>query len=257
MVLESGPSPSNNIGFSLNPLLPMARKMLTPHNCATCQARKPGWFCDLPTHVLNDYDVMGVHVMLPSGARLFSDGQEARGVSVLCSGLVKLSKSSKDGKTLLVRIAKPGDVLGLSAVLAGTPYEVTGEAIEPVQMKTFQRGEFLQFLQHHVEGNQHAADHLNNEYRAALLDACRLALSNSIAGRMAHLLLQFADEAGTLENNQPEIHLPLTHEDLAAMLGTSRESVTRVLNDLKRKRILSISGNKTRILRKNALEALV
>ncbi|WP_263358867.1 Crp/Fnr family transcriptional regulator [Acidicapsa ligni] len=210
----------------------------------------------MPTHVLTEYDSMGVHMMLPSGGILFSEGRTPQWVSVLCSGQVKLSKSSKDGKTFLVRIAKPGDVLGLSAVLSGTPYEVTAQAIEPVQMKCFHRDEFLHFLQHHVEGNQHAAESLNNEYRAALLDACRLALSSSIVGRMAHLLLQFASEAGTLEQDQPEILLSLTHEDLASMLGTTRESVTRILNELKRKHILSITGIKTRILRKNALEAL-
>jgi CRP/FNR family transcriptional regulator len=196
-------------------------------------------------------------MMLPAGARLFSEGREARGVSVLCSGQVKLTKSSKDGKVFLVRVAKPGDVLGLSAVLGGTPYEVTAEATEPVQMKTFQRDEFLHFLQHYVEGNQHAAESLNNEYRAALLDACRLALSSSIAGRMAHLLLQLANEARTWESSHPKIHLTLTHEDLAAMLGTTRESITRVLSDFRRKHILSIAGNKVTILRKDALEALV
>ncbi len=230
---------------------------LTPHNCLTCKARKPGWFCDLPAHVLSEYDVMGIHTMLPAGARLFSEGQTARGVSVLCSGRVKLTKSSKDGKVFLVRIAKPGDVLGLSAVIGGTPYEVTAEVVEPVQMKIFGRDEFLHFLQHHVEGNQHAAESLNNEYRATLLDACRLALSNSIAGRMAHLLFHSSSEAGTWSSERPEIRLPLTHEDLAAMLGTTRESVTRVLGDFKRRHILSISGNKFRILRKDALEALV
>jgi len=235
----------------------MVETVITPHNCITCKARKPGWFCDLPTHVLTGYDAMGVHQMLPAGAKLFSEGQEPRGVSILCSGRVKLTRSSRDGKIFLVRIAQPGDVLGLSAVLAGTPYEVTGEAMEPVQMKIFGRAEFLHFLQHHVEGNQHAAESLNNEYRAALLDACRLALSNSIAGRVANLLLQLASEAGTLENEQPEVHLPLGREDLAAMLATTRESVTRVFSDLKRKGILAISGNKARILRKNALEALV
>jgi CRP/FNR family transcriptional regulator len=235
----------------------MTPAKLSHHDCLTCKARKPGWFCDLPTHVLANYDVMGVHTMLPTGGILFSEGQPPRGVSVLCSGQVKLTKSSKNGKTFIVRIAKPGDVVGLSAVLAGTPYEVTAEVMEPVQMKAFQRDEFLHFLQHHVEGNQHASESLNNEYRAALLDACRLALSNSIVGRMAHLLLQFANEAGTLETDHPDIHMALTHEDLASMLGTSRESVTRALNELKRKHVLSIHGKKIRILRKKALEALV
>jgi CRP/FNR family cyclic AMP-dependent transcriptional regulator len=106
---------------------------------------------------------MGVHTMLPAGAILFSEGLTPRGVSVLCSGQVKVTKSSKDGKIFLVKIAKPGDVLGLSVVLAGTPYEVTAQVMKPGQMKTFQRDEFLHSLEHHIEGNQHAAESLNNE----------------------------------------------------------------------------------------------
>ncbi len=76
----------------------MTESIITPHNCVTCQARKPGWFCDLPLHVLTEYDAMGVHMMLPAGARLFSEGQEAREVYVLCSRQVKFSRSSKDAR---------------------------------------------------------------------------------------------------------------------------------------------------------------
>jgi CRP/FNR family cyclic AMP-dependent transcriptional regulator len=235
-------------------MFPMA---MHAENCLLCKARKPGWFCDLPPLALAEYDAMGTHVMLPTGSRLFTEGQAARGVSVLCVGQVKLTKSSRDGKTLLVRIAKPGDVLGLSAALSKTPYEVTAEALEDTQIKTFRREDFLHFLEHHVEGSLHAAESINHEYRAALRDACRLALSSSIAGRMAHLLLELASESGTAQDAQPKIHMSLRHEDLASMLGSSRESVTRVLNDLKRKSIISIHGNKTTLLRKNALEALI
>ncbi|MGC9197390.1 MAG: Crp/Fnr family transcriptional regulator [Acidobacteriaceae bacterium] len=227
-----------------------------PQDCLTCKARKPGWFCDLPPHVLSQYDAMGVHVTLPRGATIFSEGMQPRGVSVLCSGAARLTRSSKDGKVFLIRIAKPGDVLGLSAVIGGTPYEVTAEATQAVQMKTFQRDEFLHFLQHHIEGNQHVAQSLNNEYRVALLDACRLALSNSIIGRLAHFFLQIVHDVGAAANPQPEIELGLTHQDLASMLGTSRESVSRGLADLRSNKIISMDGNKVRILRKTALEVL-
>jgi CRP/FNR family transcriptional regulator len=226
-------------------------------NCLSCKARKPGWFCNLAPQALAEYDAMSSHVMLPMGSTLFAEGQPARAVSIVCEGRIKLTRSSRDGKTLLVKIAKPGDVLGLSAAISKTPYEVTAQAIEYAQIKTFQQSDFLHFIQRHVEGSLHAAESISNEYRSVLSDACRLALSSSIAGRVAHLLLELTAEGEAAGDEQPEIHLSLTHEDLASMLGSSRESVTRVLNKLRRTGIISISGTRLKILRKPALEMLL
>lgn len=226
-------------------------------NCLLCKARRPGWFCNLSPQALADYDATSTHVMVPMGSILFAEGHAPSSVSVVCDGRVKLTTSSRGGKTLLVKIAKPGDVLGLSAAVSNTPYEVTAQAIEPTQIKTFHQKDFLRFMKRHVEGSLHAAESLSNEYRSALSDACRLALSSSIAGRVAHLLLELAVENGTAENAQPEIHMPLKHVDLASMLGSSRESVTRVLNNFRRKGVISIKGPKMTILRKKALEVLL
>lgn len=230
-----------------------------PHaeSCISCKARRPGWFCDLPPAALAEYDALSHHVMAPAGSVLLVEGQTPRGVSIVCMGQVKLTKNSRDGKSFLVRVAKPGDVLGLSAALSMTPYEVSAQALEYTQIKTFRREDFLEFLKHHVEGNLNAANSLNREYRMALADASRLALSSSIAGRVAHLLLQLAFENGTADEPQPVIHMTLTHEELASMLGSSRESITRVLNELKHLGVLLIKGNKVTLLRKQALEALI
>ncbi len=103
----------------------------------------------------------------------------------------------------------------------------------------------------------HAAESLNSEYQSALNDACRLALSSSVAGRVAHLLLELAVGNESAHNCRPEIHLPLTHEELASMLGSSRESVTRVLSNFRRTGIVSIKAAKLTILRKEALEILL
>ncbi len=195
--------------------------------------------------------------MFSMGTVLFAEGQEPRSVSVICEGRVKLTRSSRDGKTLLVKIAKPGEVLGLSAAVSRVPYEVTARAIEHTQITTFQQKDFLHFIQHHMEGSQRAVESLSNEYRAVLSDASRVALSSSIAGRMAHLLFEFAAESDTAQDAQPEIDMALKHEDLACMLGSSRESVTRVLNHFRRKGILSIRGTRMVILRKEALEVLL
>jgi CRP/FNR family transcriptional regulator len=225
-------------------------------SCLLCKARKPGWFCNLPPQALAELDAMSTQVVLPMSSILFAGGHAPTSVSVVCDGRVKLTRSSRNGKTLLVKIARPGDVLGLSAALSKTPYEVTAQAIEPTQIKTFQRKDFLHFIRRHAEGSLHAAESLSNEYRSALCGLCRLALSSSVAGRVAHLLLELAVENKTAQDAQPKIHMSLRHEDIASMLGSSRESITRVLNGFRRKGVISIEGTKMTILRKEGLEAL-
>lgn len=223
-------------------------------SCLTCTDRHADWFCNLSPSALADYDSLGMHLMAPTDAMLFCEGQPARNVHVLCSGQVKLTSSSKEGRTLLVRIARPGDVLGLSAAMSDTPYETTAQALEPVQIKSFQQKDFLRFIERHIEGSLHVAQMLNREYRDALTDATRLALSVSISGRAARLLLEMASGQ---DEPKPGFTLSLTHEDLATMLGTTRESVTRVLSEFKRKKIIAIQETSLTILRKDALELLV
>ena len=192
--------------------------------------------------------------MVPSGATLFQEGQSARSIYILCSGQVKMTASSRDGKILLVRLAKAGDVLGLSAAMSSTPYETSAQAVEPVQVKSFQRQDFLRFIERHIEGSMQAAHMLNREYRDALSDAVRLALSTNISGRVARLFLDMAIDR---TEPRPRFTLSLTHEELSTMLGTTRESVTRVLSELKRKEVIAIHGSSITILRKEALELLV
>jgi CRP/FNR family transcriptional regulator, cyclic AMP receptor protein len=226
-------------------------------NCLHCRASKAGWFCHLAPQALEEYAGLSTHVMLPAGVVLFTEDEAALNVSVICDGRIKLTKSSRNGKTLLVKIAKPGEVLGLSAVLSKTRYEVTAQAIEPTQVKTFRQNDFLRFIQGYVEGSLHAAESLSNEYRSVLSDASRLALSPSIAGRVAHLVLELAIENQTAQDAKPQIRMLLKREELAAKLGSSRESISRVLSDFSRQGILSLEGATMTILRKESLEALL
>jgi CRP/FNR family transcriptional regulator, cyclic AMP receptor protein len=226
-------------------------------SCLLCKARKPGWFCNLSRQSLADLEAMSTYTVLPISNILFAEGQASRSVSVVCAGQVKLTKSSRDGRTLLVKIARPGDVLGLSAALSKMPYEVTAQAIERTRIATFDQGEFLDFIQRYGEGSLHAAETLSKEYRSALSDASRLALSTSIAGRVAHLLLELAAENETAQDARPKIHMSLRQEDLASMVGSTRESISRVLNDFRRNGVISLEGADMTILSKEALEVLL
>src|SRR5579872_6211369 len=102
--------------------------------CKTCKQKSKGFFCELTPLSLKDFDAIKSTATYPKGALLFVEKQDARGVYVLCEGEVKLSISSSEGKTLIMRIARSGELLGLMAAVAGLPYEVTAETIHPCQV---------------------------------------------------------------------------------------------------------------------------
>src|ERR1700758_563349 len=108
-------------------------------------------FCDLPTADLQAFENIKYATAYPKGAVLFVEGQAARGLFVLCKGRVKLSICASDGKTLILKIAEPGEVLGLSATVSGKPYELTAETIDPCQVDFVKREEFLCFLKDNSE----------------------------------------------------------------------------------------------------------
>ncbi|MEO6924509.1 MAG: Crp/Fnr family transcriptional regulator [Bryocella sp.] len=204
-------------------------------------------FCNLKALALADFESIGTPEVLERGDRLFAEGDPSRGVFVLCTGRVKLSCTSRDGKTLLLKIASSGDVLGLGAVISGSSYEVTAEAIEPIEAKYIRKAEFLSFLQNHGEASLHAAQALSEQYKATFLEARRLALSGSAAARLAGVLLDWgrADSPG---NPELSFTMGLTHEELANMVGSSRETVTRTLGQFKRDNLIEIRGSSISLL---------
>lgn len=226
-----------------------------PEDCLTCEHRSLRLFCNLTPEALRDYDGIGMLFSHARGAKLFSEGDTARNVFVICFGQIKISSTSRDGKTMIIKIAGPGDVIGLSAVLANVPHEVTAEAIEPCQVKTVRKQEFLDFLGRHGIASMHAAQSLSSEYMTVFHDAKRLALSGSAAGRLARLLLDWGRSAA---NGKPEIRftMALTHEEIANMAGTSRETVTRLLNRFRRDQLITIKGSSLTILKPEQLERL-
>jgi CRP/FNR family transcriptional regulator, cyclic AMP receptor protein len=227
----------------------------TADRCLECSHRTMRVFCNLDDAAFQVFDRIGSHMNLPSRAIVFEESQTANGVYVVCSGQLKLSAMSKDGKTMILRIAGPGDVLGLSATLSDVPHEVTAETLEPTQLKHIRRIEFLRFLEDHAEVGGNAARTLAKEYQAVFLDARRLALSGSATGKLARLLLEWANTAAC---GKPELRftMALTHEELANMAGTSRETATRLLNQFERDHLIVRRGSSLTILNAEGLELL-
>jgi CRP/FNR family transcriptional regulator len=119
------------------------------HSCLDCVQRSDGVFCNLEPDALAAFDGIKATQTCPKGTVLFREGQTARGVFLLCEGRVRLSLCSESGRRMTVRVAGPGEVLGLSAALSGGRYEVTAEALEGVQVAAVRRKDLLRFLHEH------------------------------------------------------------------------------------------------------------
>ncbi|MGO8985162.1 MAG: Crp/Fnr family transcriptional regulator [Terriglobales bacterium] len=231
--------------------------MLSPYgmeiveSCITCKLRTDRLFCDLPESALQAFEHIKYAAAYPQGAVLFVEGQMPRGIFVLCKGSVKLSINSPSGRTVIVKLAEPGEVLGLSATISGKPYEVTAETLDPCQVNFVKREDFLHFLKDDVEACFKVAEQLSEKYHNACKEAGSLGLSHSAAEKLAKLLLEWSGKNGDAAKAEPRLKLRLTHEEIAQMIGTSRETVTRLFADMKKRQILQSKGS-TLVIRNTA-----
>ena len=223
-------------------------------NCLTCPLSKCGRFCDLPQNLLATLDDLSSPAAYPRNAVLFVEGQKPRGAFVICNGRVKLSTSSADGKSIIVRVASAGQMVGLPGTISGNPYELTAEALEPLQARFIPRDTFLHFLRQHSQVAEQAAKMLNQIYQATLAEVRYLGLSFRTAEKLARFLL---DLPTSQSQNIMRATLTLTHNDIAEIIGTSRETVTRLLASFKRKQYIEVHGSTLVFTNKPGLEELL
>ncbi|HWQ33586.1 MAG TPA: Crp/Fnr family transcriptional regulator [Blastocatellia bacterium] len=224
--------------------------------CSECHLRYGRFFCDLPEGTLRAFDDIVRASFYPQGTLLFIEGQAPRGVFILCGGRAKLTISSSNGKTLM-RIAEPGETLGLSATISNAPYEGSAEMLEAGQVNFVRRDDFLRFLREHGEAGLRAAQHLSRDYYAVYDQVRSLALSDSVGEKLARLLLGWCARNGRETDQGIHLRMLLTHGEIAQMIGASRETVTRLFGELKNRQIIQCKGSSMFICDKAALESLV
>jgi CRP/FNR family transcriptional regulator, cyclic AMP receptor protein len=120
-------------------------------SCMTCDFRPDRLFCDMPADSLKSFDEIKSLASYPRSTLLFAEGRPVRGIYILCDGRAKLSICSDTGKRLMLRIAGPGEVLGLGATLSNTPYEITAELLDNSQVGFVRRKDLMKFLREHRE----------------------------------------------------------------------------------------------------------
>jgi CRP/FNR family transcriptional regulator, cyclic AMP receptor protein len=228
----------------------------TAEICSEISSHKRCFLCDLSGTPLRDFDAISLTGFYPQGAKLFAEGQRPKGVFILCDGRAKLSIGSSNGRSLM-RIAEQGEILGLSATLSGSPYEDSAEMLESGKVNFIRREHFLNFLRNHAEVSLRVAQHFSHVYEAVHEQLRSLALSDSAAEKLARLLLSWLKKSGGRTEQNIHLKLSLTHGEIAQMIGVSRETVTRLLGELRDKRIIQLKGANLLIKSKSALEEMV
>lgn len=226
------------------------------NKCGDCGLRDSNFFCNFSGLSLQHFQTIKITNTYPKGAHLFIEGQPTDGIYMLCKGRVKLTTHSRNGKSLILRIAVPGEVLGLSAVISGSVSESTAEVIEPCQVNFVLKSEFRRFLEQNADAGMNALHQLSRQYKQAHTQIRSLGLSACVADKLALLLLEWSKNE---PSNNGSVHLNNTfsHEEIAEMIGTSRETVSRVLKDFRVRDLISIKGPSLFIPNTRNLEAVI
>src|ERR1700686_3583347 len=192
----------------------------------------------------------------PTGAVLFAEGQAARGVFIVRKGRVKLSICGSDGRTLILRIVEPGFPLGVAAVVSGRPYEATAETQEPSEISFLRQSDLLRLMRLHGELALWVTQHISADYASTCREIRDLILSDSASEKLARLLVGGLDQNATA-TNPTQVKLALTHEEIGQMIGTSRETVTRLFAGFKKQRLIQQNGCTLVIPSRVALESFI
>jgi CRP/FNR family transcriptional regulator len=189
----------------------------------------------------------------PANVILFSEQELPKSIFIVLDGEVKLSINSSDGRRLILRIARKGEILGLASALSGNPYEMTAETLHPTRLVAIDRRDFLGFLARHPEAYQTLTEELGRQVTMACEQLRTVCLSSSVPEKLARLLLEWSENGQTTACGT-RLRFSLTHEEIGEFIGASRETVTRTLSIFKNRRLVASQGSMLTIPNRTALE---
>lgn len=231
-----------------------ARQLEIVENCHERSERPRRKSGHISTEVVNRLAAFAIPAYYPKGTILFFEGQPSRGVFILYSGQVKLYTSSAGGKNFILGFANSGEILGLAGTLLGQPYEAWAEAILPTQASFVERKYLVHLMRHHYELAVQVAMQLGESYCSAIAGVRVLGHAQSAGQRLAAFLLDWCKGNRSLRD-EAGAQLTLTHEEIAQVIGTSRETVTRLLSRFKKKGLIQWKGSNLVLTDQVALES--
>lgn len=206
---------------------------------------------------LSDEDLQRVAACLHErryrkGSVIFNEGDPGEAVYIVNHGRVKVYRVSPDGREQIIAIWSDYQIFGLVVALDRSPYPASAQAVEDSTVWMI-RSEDLQRLMEEIPAMLgQTMGEVAHRLRQAQDRVHGLAVA-AVQQRLAALLLQHARERGEPAPEGTRLRLDLTHQEMAGLIGASRETVTRVLSDLRRSGAIELRGDDLYIIREDQL----
>lgn len=225
----------------------MAHDMLSDHTeCRFCN-KYPGevFSAASPAHIAEIANVKQC-MIYKKGQVIFQEGAHPYGIYCINTGKVKLSHSGDEGREQIIRLVKPGDLIGYKALISNEPYTATATVLEDSAVCFIPRDVFLQILQKDNALSLKMMQILTSELRRAELKITHLA-QKPVRERLAETLLTLKETYGVEDDGQT-INVTLSREEIANLVGTATESAIRLLSEFRKEKVIDLPGKKIRIL---------
>ncbi len=178
----------------------------------------------------------------PKGATIFEEGVSGEYMYLIQEGQVKVTKMSEDGRQKILEILSPGDFFGEMTLLDREPRSASIKTTHPCVLLALSRQDFLRLLERNLDIGMELLRVLSLRLREAD-EQVRALLFERVEARTRRVLLRLARESAPQDPTR-RITAPVTHQELADMVGTSRETVTRVLKELREEGWLRKEGKR-------------
>lgn len=187
-----------------------------------------------------------------TGENVFTEGSDSAGFYIICKGRVKVYKLSAEGKEQILHIAGPKELLGAVSAFSGTPYPAFADAMEKTKVFFFPRKDFLELIRNEpsVVLNMMANLAMRLQHFTRMIDSLSL---KEVPGRLAAYLLYLCDQTGC----GGLVEIDISKGQLASILGTIPETLSRILRKMSEKGIIEVKGRKIKLLKKKALQDIV
>ena len=191
--------------------------------------------------------------IIKKGQPVFEEGEIAKGVFCIKDGICKLSKLSANGKDQIVKLVKPGELLGQRSMISEEPANLSAIALEDMEVCFIPKSEIMGFFDTNNEFSMNVMKSICGDLKDADDHMVSLA-QKSVKERLAETLLYLEDTFG--KNEDGSLHIQLSREELAGMIGTATESCIRLLSDFNKSGYIDLTGKRITLLDRNKLHRL-
>ena len=190
---------------------------------------------------------------IKKGEHIFEEGEITKGVFCVKEGICKLSKLSANGKDQIVKLVKPGELLGQRSMISEEPANLSAVALEDMEVCFIPKTEIMGFFNENNQFSMNVMKTICGDLKDA--DDHMVSMSQkSVKERLAEALLYLEDTFG--KNEDGTLHIQLSREELAGMIGTATESCIRLLSELNKNGLIDLVGKKITILDRNKLKRI-